>query len=51
MIALPAELRNAIAQALDAVPETRWLNAARALSDQYRNLHSAHAAPIMRTCL
>jgi len=51
MIALPAELRNAIAQALDAVPETRWLNAARALSEQYRNLHSADAAPIVRTRL
>jgi len=51
MIALPTELRNAIAQALNAVPETRWLNAARALSEQYRNLHSADAAPIVRTRL
>lgn len=51
MIALPVELRNAIAQVLDAVPETRWLNAARALSEQYRNLYDTDAAPMVRTRL
>ncbi|MGQ9827643.1 MAG: small ribosomal subunit Rsm22 family protein [Roseiflexus sp.] len=49
MIALPADLRNAIAQALDTVPEMRWLNAARVLSEQYRNLRSTDAAPVVRT--
>lgn len=51
MIALPAELRGAIAQALEGVSETRWLNTARALSEQYRALDDIGAAPAVRTRL
>ncbi|MFQ3633289.1 small ribosomal subunit Rsm22 family protein [Roseiflexus sp.] len=49
MIALPAELRSAIAQALDKTSETRWMNAARALSEQYRACDDTDAAPAVRT--
>ncbi|PMP75227.1 MAG: rRNA methyltransferase [Roseiflexus castenholzii] len=51
MIALPAELRNAIAQALDRVPAIRWMTAARTLSEQYRALDDIGAAPAVRTHL
>lgn len=46
MIALPVELNLAIEQALGAVPEARWLNAARALSDRYRAPRNPGAAPL-----
>ncbi len=36
MIAIPVDLEAAIAQALQAVPEARWLREAQALSDRYR---------------
>ena len=51
MIALPAELRGAIAQALDNVPETRWMNTARTLSEQYRARDGDETAPVMRSRL
>lgn len=46
MIALPATLSAAIEQALRAVPEARWLHAARALSERYRGPRGDAAEPL-----
>lgn len=41
MLALPNELRDAIAQALAAVPAQRWIHAAQEVSARYRGPRSA----------
>ncbi len=51
MIAIPVELRGAIAQALEHIPATRWMNAARMLSEQYRAVDDTGEAPIIQTRL
>src|SRR5262245_748998 len=46
MLSLPADLHDAIAQALAAVPVARWVREAQRLSERYRGPRAAQQAPL-----
>jgi ribosomal protein RSM22 (predicted rRNA methylase) len=46
MLSLPADLHDAIAQALAAVPPARWMREAQQLSERYRAPRATQAGPL-----
>jgi len=46
MLTLPNDLRQAIEQALSAVPAARWMRAAQELSERYRGARPANERPL-----